>query len=124
MKRIVLLLIVALGSMTAVYGVQPEYPGSVVGVNPDEQAGQPIADVAIYPNPNDGQFRLTFTVAEFADVNIEVLDIAGKTCYSKELPHQAGRQEYRIDMTQFPAGYYFLSIRTDNQRIVKRITKT
>ena len=75
------------------------------GSNPSEQ------DAAVYPNPaQDFVFvrvdRMPFSWSADADITIEIVDILGNPM--KVQPEQVNPTTYRIDLSQFPSGYYLL----------------
>ncbi len=70
----------------------------------------------IYPNPNNGQFRLEYTLAGKSDVRIDLLDISGRTIYSQTAANgSAGthNESINLDKTTIAAGTYFVRLEID-----------
>ncbi len=78
--------------------------------------------VSIYPNPNNGQFTLTFTTVELMNYNIQLHDANGKLVFENELKNFTGSYSKEVDVTKNGKGEYFLSItNSKNQKIEKVI---
>ena len=67
----------------------------------------------IYPNPGDGRFFLELE-GSLGEAQIAISNIMGATVYQSGL--QGNRQS--IDLTEQPAGLYFVSVRTNNGRVI------
>ena len=59
----------------------------------------------IYPNPNAGEFTIYLTDI-FPDTHIKITDIKGKIIQSYENVNQYTQ----IEMKEYPAGIYFVTI--------------
>jgi hypothetical protein len=77
-----------------------------------------INNVAIYPNPSNGIYNLSY--GDVTIKNIEIFDVTGKIIYQQ---NQLSNSEATIDITNASAGVYFVKISTENQQVVKRIIK-
>ncbi len=64
-----------------------------------------VSKASIYPNPNNGMFTLILRDAN-TSVQTIITDIAGKVVYSSLLENN----ETQIDLTNHPAGIYFINI--------------
>lgn len=69
--------------------------------------------IAVYPNPSNGQFHIE-TVATSEDVNLEVIDLAGRTI----LQQTEGKT---IDLSGFPKGMYLLNIGIGQETYSKKL---
>ena len=65
----------------------------------------------VYPNPGTGQF----TVLGNDIIGLEVKDLSGKTIYKSATPI--------VDLKEKPKGIYLVSIRTENETVVKKIIR-
>jgi PKD repeat protein len=45
---------------------------------------QTLNNMSLYPNPNDGAFTISFEMTQEADVQIQVLDVAGRIVWSDQ----------------------------------------
>jgi len=66
----------------------------------------------LYPNPNDGNFNLTFSMPGAGNAKLEVYDVSGKLIYSSHQTLPSGIQNIRFDisagnMHKVSAGMYF-----------------
>ena len=70
----------------------------------------------IYPNPTNGVF--TITNEKNNPYDIIIYDVVGKLVYEKQ--HETNK-EIKLDLSAIGKGIYFVTIISDNQRIVKRL---
>lgn len=84
------------------------------------QSGEAIADVALFPNPVDKQFTLSFTLAEEAEVEIAATDITGKSVMLRRSRSMAGRQEMKLDSEALAPGVYFIHLTANGQRLSRK----
>lgn len=73
-------------------------------------------DFKLFPNPNNGNFTILRNKDNTA--NIVIYDLLGKAIYAKE---NELKKEIQIDLTDLTKGIYFVSIISENDRIVKRL---
>ncbi len=74
---------------------------------------QNVAEVKMYPNPVNEIATVAITLAENAQVTLDIFDITGKlvnTVYNEEM--NAGQNNVSINVTELPAGLYFTTIRS------------
>ena len=77
-----------------------------------------IDDFTLIPNPNDGNFKVSFNVAAFNDITMSIYDIVGKRVYSEVLLNVSGAFEKELNLN-FNTGVYYLELRTKNQLVMK-----
>jgi hypothetical protein len=81
----------------------------------------PAIKMNVYPNPASDYTTLQFTLNKVSDVNIQVMNIQGKTVYSSVLgKQQEGTQEIPLNTAGFSPGTYFVSVTTNQQRSVSK----
>jgi PKD repeat protein len=91
----------------------------VTGVN---EVNVESSTISIYPNPNNGQFTLTFSTVELMNYTIKFHDANGKLVFENELKNFTGNYSKEVDFTKNGKGEYFLSItNSKNQKIEKVI---
>lgn len=91
-----------------------------------ESRQEPITvGISAYPNPiSEGHFILAFETAFFDQrINVETVDRQGKKLFSFTLTPSVSRNRFEINADQMESGLYFLIIRTEDQRIVKKLIK-
>ena len=75
----------------------------------------------IYPNPNEGNFRVEFDALGLKQTNIEVFDLRGRIIYEDDLGHISGRQEYDIELNNPSNGVYLVKITMDDDVQTRRV---
>lgn len=85
--------------------------------------------VGNYPNPFSGSTHLWFNLHETASVEVEVIDILGRTTFNS-IPgkmESGGKHQYEIDTTSWPSGVYFyrviVSTATDRTVTIGKMTR-
>jgi subtilisin-like proprotein convertase family protein len=79
-----------------------------------------IADLAIYPNPNRGNFNIQFSNPVSNDIKVNVFDIRGRKIFENNYANQATFNE-NIQLSNAEAGVYLVSITDGSRKIVKKI---
>ena len=74
----------------------------------------------IWPNPTTGKFQISSTKFQ-TNSRIEVMDLNGKIIETRN--PEPGTRNLELDISNHPAGIYFIRINLENQTIVKKITK-
>ncbi len=82
---------------------------AVVNVNNDEIA------LSTTPNPNNGVFKINFKVNTKADLQIQLLDISGKTTFTKAYPNFVGTFSEQFTTGNIASGNYILKIQHGNK---------
>jgi hypothetical protein len=78
--------------------------------------------LVIAPNPNSGQFRLSYQLAESTPISLAVLNITGQLVYTTGLsPNKDG--ELELDLSDVPAGIYWCQLVTDQGVISQKWIK-
>jgi photosystem II stability/assembly factor-like uncharacterized protein len=76
-------------------------------------------DVKLFPNPNQGIFRLQVDQLAFEGLELEIIDITGKRLHQEQLTPLQGRIEKDFQL-QLPYGMYFLKFRNGKANRVLR----
>jgi len=71
-------------------------------------ATEAISNFSVYPNPNKGQFTLSFNAAEGGEAHISLTDLTGRVVYNRTYNAQAGNNEVAIELESFTSGVYML----------------
>ena len=67
----------------------------------------------IYPNPAKGKINLDYYLPENSRVRVDVLNICGHMVKEPyEISKSSGKKELSLDLSNLPAGYYFVRILT------------
>ncbi|MEZ4979525.1 MAG: PKD domain-containing protein [Chitinophagales bacterium] len=74
----------------------------------------------LYPNPNSGQFTLSFELKEVSDINVEVFDISGRLVLSNSYAASSTFFSENLSLPyNSPAGFYVLRLRVANELVQK-----
>jgi hypothetical protein len=71
-----------------------------------------ITEVRYFPNPNNGQFTLTFNQIENSDLFVSVKDIQGKEIASDKRMNFTGSYVNKFDLSNLAKGVYTLEIKS------------
>ena len=83
-----------------------------------------LNDLVIYPNPNDGKFSIKFTEKPGAMLDIIIYDIKSEIIFQSRTDNTNKVYETNIDISNQPAGDYYLIFRQDNFSQTRKIIKT
>jgi len=75
------------------------------------------SSIAIFPNPNQGEFNLNINNAQLNSVDVEIYDMFGRIVYQKNLTNKNNR----ISLSDISAGVYTVKVSSDGQSTTKRI---
>jgi hypothetical protein len=81
-------------------------------------------ETKIYPNPNNGSFRIKGTVNTANPVEVKVTDISGKEVYRSTITPVAKTLDHPIYMGRVTSGIYLLQLKIDEQFITTRFSVT
>lgn len=69
--------------------------------------------ISLYPNPNDGNFTITYTLPSGKDMSIEILNSLGQLVYRTQLTSNVGRTTKTIKTSDLSDGLYLLRTNVD-----------
>ena len=99
---------------------EPE-PKTEVNVFTADDAKLPIENLKFFPNPTDGNFRMSFFLPQRGQTSITIYDVEGKEVVRKDLGNFQGNWDNNIDLSQLNAGTYILNITQNNLRLAEKI---
>jgi uncharacterized repeat protein (TIGR01451 family) len=79
---------------------------------------QGLSEIRIYPNPTTGKLNLDF--GNLQQVSTQLIDLNGRLLMQLFFENQNGQ----IDMTELPAGMYFLRISSRTETLILPLTKS
>jgi len=65
-------------------------------------------DVRVYPNPNRGQFNLSFTSSEVEEISVRMVDVTGRVVLDRKHTTTIGENELPIELNGYASGVYLL----------------
>ena len=83
----------------------------VLGIN---EAHNALNELAIYPNPSEGELNVHFSIPANNDVLIKIQDIVGKTEQSQTIKAIEGSNMVLLNTQTLSSGIYFLNIQIGN----------
>jgi len=79
--------------------------------------------ISATPNPNNGNFVLSFSIASTDDYVLEIHNALGQVVYSEMLNNFAGQYRNDISLSEFGRGMYTVRLRSsDNETVLRVIT--
>ena len=92
-----------------------------VGVEMPVVQNLSIERLNVFPNPSQGEFNLKFFLPNNAPTNIRIFNSNGQLIYSNDLGNFEGDFMERFDLTDNPAGTYYLMIQQNDLSITKKV---
>ncbi len=75
----------------------------------------------VYPNPNNGQFQVSFETPQAGVANLNLVDLNGRSILRQAVEVQAGSQQLPVEVDTYSAGVYFLIFELNGQRIQQKL---
>jgi subtilisin-like proprotein convertase family protein len=85
----------------------------------DEQEGA-ISNLAIYPNPNNGNFNIQFTSNSSNEINVGVHDMRGREIFAKKYSNN-GLFNENLQLSNAQSGIYLVTIQDGSSKVTKKI---
>ena len=76
----------------------------------------------VYPNPNNGEFRIDFDVEGLRNVEISISDIAGKIIYTNDLGKVSGTQREKVNLSDYAQGMYIVQLKSDDVVVSRKVS--
>lgn len=101
---------------------QTDFDGQSEMFDPTELNCQSAMDkVNLYPNPVQNNLNIDFSTLPGSEVNVTVFTPQGKQVYQTKRSPETSRMQLKLN--ELPQGVYFVRIITNEQQVVKKITK-
>ncbi|MFM7217663.1 MAG: T9SS type A sorting domain-containing protein, partial [Bacteroidota bacterium] len=80
-----------------------------------------LASVRVFPNPNQGEFKVSLPVDRTRSLRISVTDPLGRMVYSEQFIAEAGNAVVSVSLPEAPVGIYLLRVGLDDttSRVMK-----
>ena len=85
----------------------------------DEQEGV-ISNLAIYPNPNNGNFNIQFTSNSSNEINVGVHDMRGREIFTNKYSNN-GLFNENLQLSNVQSGIYLVTIQDGSSKVTKKI---
>lgn len=80
-------------------------------------------EVAVFPNPNNGNFKLAFNLDNSGAVMIKVVSLNGQTVYNETVQGIAGNFTSTINLGNVSTGTYIVTVLAGDKLMTSKITK-
>jgi PKD repeat protein len=90
-------------------------------INVGIEASQNIFGLSVYPNPNDGNFNVSFNALSKSDYILELHNALGQIVYREELKDHSGTYTKKFNVVEYGKGTYTITLTNSNNETVKRI---
>ena len=92
---------------------------SVINVGIEDSAN--LFGLMVYPNPNDGNFNVSFNALAKSDYTIELHNTLGQIVYKEELKAHSGAYSKKFNVVEYGKGTYTITLTNSENETVKRI---
>ncbi|MEO6884569.1 MAG: T9SS type A sorting domain-containing protein, partial [Bacteroidia bacterium] len=75
----------------------------------------------VFPNPNNGNFEVDFSVSNMDNYTIEIHNAIGQLVYQEYLSNYTGKYAKQINLSNFGKGIYMLSLTNSHNQNIKKL---
>ena len=79
-----------------------------------------ITNLAIYPNPNNGNFNIQFTSNSSNEINVGVHDMRGREIFTNKYSNN-GLFNENLQLSNVQSGIYLVTIQDGSSKVTKKI---
>ena len=79
------------------------------------------SELAVYPNPASETLHLSFDSKISREVDVKIFTIDGKMMQSQFVKIFEGKQVLNLNVGDFSAGFYFVTIQSENRLITEKV---
>lgn len=80
-----------------------------------------VNNFTVFPNPNKGQFEVSFSLTEKDDYVLELRNALGQLVWKQQLEHFLGEYKKAFDITEYGKGIYTLSLTNSKKESIKKV---
>ena len=92
-----------------------------ITVTDDSGISEPLNNMfELYPNPNSGEFQMTFTLTETKDMTIEITNLVGEKVFINTFK-DVKNQTLNFDLNNVANGIYFVKVQSGDESVTKKI---
>jgi hypothetical protein len=89
----------------------------------DEVMFDDHGSLAVYPNPNNGQFVIDF-IGEEAPLEVIIMNLVGQRVYVHSEPNFTGELQHVLDLGKLSSGSYYVNVINGEHRYTQQIVIT
>ncbi|MFK7923755.1 MAG: T9SS type A sorting domain-containing protein, partial [Bacteroidia bacterium] len=99
------------------------YSGEIIQSDLVSVLLEPTKDIefTIYPNPNDGNFKIRYYLNTNTEIRIRILNNLGQIIWQQNRQLEAQLQEEALQLSSLPSGSYFIVMQTPKQQWTKTL---
>ena len=86
-----------------------------------EEDMESMNSVTLYPNPASSEVNLVVTLSVTEAVNVQLLDITGKSVSNKEVIMNSGTNNFELTTETLPNGVYFVKVKSSQVNETERV---
>jgi hypothetical protein len=87
------------------------------------QEGSDLSEASLYPNPANSQVMLSISLSEQANLRISLVNAVGQEIEVQNM-ERSGLVQTSFDVTNLPAGVYFVRVQSGDNMLTKRVVVT
>jgi acetaldehyde dehydrogenase (acetylating) len=95
-------------------------PETVVENIEEVEVTAPVSDINLFPNPTSDMLTVQFDANQETEVQVFVTDFTGKVVSTMQMDVAQGRQQTELNVSNMPAGFYFVHMIAGKDRISKK----
>ena len=90
----------------------------ITGPPPPANGNRPFT---LFPNPNNGRFRLTWEAAPVGSVQVEVTNLTGQVVHRQTVPALGNKSSVELELPHVRPGWYLLRVRSEGQVVCRKL---
>ena len=80
--------------------------------------------VQIYPNPTNDVININVLNGDLGKANVEITSVDGRIMWTTQMAKQSVKESILVtNIGAYPAGIYFVKVKTDNQVKIEKLFK-
>ncbi len=79
--------------------------------------------LSVYPNPASSEVVINFNTSQAAYVKMRIVDVTGREMFTQNMNSFAGENKLRVDVSEFPAGVYYVIINAGENTVTQKLIK-
>lgn len=95
------------------------YTGHTTGINKNADENM----LSVYPNPSVGETEIAFNLKKAGNLTLKVYDMLSKEVLSQPAQAFAGLNKFKVDVSAYPAGIYYINVRAGEETFTTKLIK-
>lgn len=80
-----------------------------------------LSEMKMYPNPASNNVTINLLSKETANATIVITGITGQMVYSQNISLETGNNQFQLNVSNYPAGFYLVNIRTNTGSTTQKL---